>query len=730
MAKKINSASTLSSFWCPPTELPSNGVGEPVACVATTFEFDAGFFETELLPRFLGLKFDHSENETTFLVEREEKLRETDTAVLVDIHKVDPGQTTLRWDQIPIAVPGARAIQHAKIVLLAWERLIRLIVGSANLTPKGYRRNREVFAALDFWDDPESVPRAPLSDAIALLERMLFWSRVPAGTRQRAMDSLAEARARLAKWTKAPADFRPRQKPRLSFVATCPPSGGIGANSTIDQVMAEWGPRSLTEVAVCTPFVGEPSEGGDKVVERLASLRCSRECIGWLILPRYPSGESDETVRVPFPRSFGEAWKKMFNSRGGGRVIALPLHVNGVDKVNRALHSKVLSLEDEARHLLMIGSSNFTPHGMGVDVFNVEANLLFEDAGGEMWRGIKMPVAWEDWISAEDVEWNEDYMPAEDTIDKACLLPKFFAWASYSQVSGILRVQLDRAQPQPSAWSVRLKGAEGDELKLFDGRTTDSGDELSFTFPENQRAAALSCLLVDWTDSEGQMRQARLIVSITSKDDLARTELFKGFGVDAMIECLIRGQSLAEWQEWQQDRKGFGPSINATLDSLRSIDTSEYMLYRVRLFGRALTGLCERLEKTALLPTAMRYRFFKDPLGPLAVAEALTTSLSPRTGSLVTLTQEHRLFLLAELLLVLAHATSRLQKQCDTAVKKWLAPLTHEAVANLAQRISDLRHGIGPQLPVNMDTYIRQVLDQAAALLGPLYVSKELADAR
>src|ERR1700687_5481421 len=114
MAKKTNSTNTLSSYWCPPTDLMSNGVGEPVVCVATTFEFHADFFETELVPRFLGLKFDHTENESTFLVEREEKLRETDIAVLVDLSRVDPRQTTLSWDQIPIAVPGARAIQHAK----------------------------------------------------------------------------------------------------------------------------------------------------------------------------------------------------------------------------------------------------------------------------------------------------------------------------------------------------------------------------------------------------------------------------------------------------------------------------------------------------------------------------------------------------------------------------------------------------------------------------------------
>ncbi|MFN9291663.1 MAG: hypothetical protein ACK6EB_26600, partial [Planctomyces sp.] len=124
--KTSNNVGTLSSFWCAPTDIVEGGVGEPVACIASTFEFDAGFFETELIPRFLGLTFDHTENELTFLIEREEKLAQTSTAVLVDIHKVDPGQTTLRWDQVPIAVPGAQSIQHSKIVLLVWEKLIRV----------------------------------------------------------------------------------------------------------------------------------------------------------------------------------------------------------------------------------------------------------------------------------------------------------------------------------------------------------------------------------------------------------------------------------------------------------------------------------------------------------------------------------------------------------------------------------------------------------------------------
>ncbi|NCO35775.1 MAG: hypothetical protein GW893_18180, partial [Armatimonadetes bacterium] len=155
----------LSDYWKPPSDTHlEGGVGEPCACLGTTFEFDAGFFEAELLPRFLGLRFDHTENERTFILEREDALAKTRAAVLVDISKFDPGQTTLQWEQLPIQVPGG--IQHAKLTLLVWQRLIRLIVASANLTRQGYRRNREVFAALDFFDGADSVPLKPLGHVL------------------------------------------------------------------------------------------------------------------------------------------------------------------------------------------------------------------------------------------------------------------------------------------------------------------------------------------------------------------------------------------------------------------------------------------------------------------------------------------------------------------------------------------------------------------------------------
>lgn len=731
--KKLNSAGTLSSYWCPPADLLADGVGEPIACIASTFEFDAAFFETELLPRFLGLRFDHTENELTFLVEREEKLALTAATVLVDIHKVDPGQTTLRWDQVPIAVPGAQSIQHSKIVLLAWERLVRLIVGSANLTRPGYRRNREVFASLDFYDNSESPPRRPASDSIRLLEQVLAWARTTDEARIRAFDSLALARDKLASWKMLASDFRPRERPKVSLIATHPAVDGQKSASAIDQVATAWGPRRVSEVTVVTPFVGMPEGEVDKVVRRLETIPRSRECVGRLIAPRHPAEESDRVIRVALPRTFGECWGRCFDSRGGSQVLAIPQYVKSVDKVNRALHSKVFSLEGGDHQLLMIGSSNFTPHGMGVGVFNVEANLLFEDPGVATWERINFALICDDWKELSEVQWDEQAEPPEDCIDHAAMLPRFFVCASYSQVTGELNVTVDHSTAEPPIWAVRLKGVGDEGLTIFQKASTPaekpSGSGiLTHTLPEGSRSASLAALLVEWVDDAGEARQARLVVSIASKDDLVASDHFKAFGVDAMIDCLVHGRSLAEWQERQLNKEALGVGLAKDLDSLRSVDTSGYLLYQVRRFGRAIAGLTERLEKTVLIPTAVRYRLFKDPLGPISLALAITNANKQTTGSFTSLSAEHRLFLLAELLLSVDRTGRRMLKRADKRTRKWLKELIDEATGVLVIQVSSRQEDLGSSVAANMGQYLTAALHEANQLINPTLT--ETANAR
>src|SRR5262245_36147530 len=125
---KQRPAPALASRWSAPDGLPETvgQAGEPLICLATTYTFHAALFEGDLLPRFLGLKFDSTEEERPFFVEREQALGTASVCVLVDQEQVDAAQTSLRWDQVPVRIPGG--VQHAKVVLLAWERCVRLLV--------------------------------------------------------------------------------------------------------------------------------------------------------------------------------------------------------------------------------------------------------------------------------------------------------------------------------------------------------------------------------------------------------------------------------------------------------------------------------------------------------------------------------------------------------------------------------------------------------------------------
>ena len=142
--------------------------GDPVGCIATSFTFSPVFFEEECLARFLQLETDPTEDGPVYLVEREEKLAQLAcAAALVDQHHCRGGRS-LRWDLLSARLP--KGLQHAKVSLLYWSNLVRLIIGSANLTDDGYRRNLEVFGVLDFHIGSKA-PVSCLSDVVGFLRR-------------------------------------------------------------------------------------------------------------------------------------------------------------------------------------------------------------------------------------------------------------------------------------------------------------------------------------------------------------------------------------------------------------------------------------------------------------------------------------------------------------------------------------------------------------------------------
>ena len=126
----------LLDSWSPP-----DGAGHPVACLATSFTFESDFFTEECLARFLSLSTTSAEGDKissiAALLEEEDRLSETQISVLID-RSTPAEKRNLRWDLLPVTAPGG--LLHAKIAALIWERSARIILGSANLTSAGYRR--------------------------------------------------------------------------------------------------------------------------------------------------------------------------------------------------------------------------------------------------------------------------------------------------------------------------------------------------------------------------------------------------------------------------------------------------------------------------------------------------------------------------------------------------------------------------------------------------------------
>jgi hypothetical protein len=618
----------------------------------------------------LGLKFDSTEREASFLIEREQALGTARACVLVDHTCVDPKQTTLRWDQIPVRVPlGA---QHAKVVVLAWERWLRLAVSSANLTRTGYRTNREVAGVFDFFDGEESTPLRIAKDAIGFLSDLAgtTWVQGNDGARSRLTDTLDIVRRRIARWKKAPEDFGPRVSPRVAFVGGRPATGDRRMLSVIGQVSDIWGGRKATDVAVMTPFAGETERGMKGLIGRLKDMsrRSNGSTTTRLAIPGRLSVDGGR-MNSNLPRFFRDVWNSSWGEIQDGPAIFVVPPTRKGESANRALHAKALSLSDGERDLLLCGSSNFTPHGMGEGVANVEANLCYQDSAGSKIRlDFRLPVRWcgKQNDSCDNVFWPAETEPPADEKAGQPAVPEVFRAVSYNEKLRTLTVFFDSIHAPPSAWSISCQGSG--EVVLIDSLQVPAipvEGEISVEIPAPQRGQILTCVRLAWTDAKSQRQTAWIPVQTDSLDNLLPPEEFRGLSSEHIMNCLISGREPAELvgDDGEDTTDSTARSDESKIyDPLREIDTTGYALYQVRKLGQTLAALAERLQRTVHTTEAAIYRLRHDPLGPSALADALAKDLKPDSGAAdIDNTRASQLaFSLAEIALTLAHVSRRI----------------------------------------------------------------------
>lgn len=611
--------------------LPPAGAGAPVGCIATTFTFDPDFFEEECLGRFLGLDSAVLSDTGTadaayYVIQREAALEEARATVLVDRGHVSPA-TSHRWDVIAAGAPPG-GVQHAKLSVLVWEHTARIIVGSANLTPAGYRDNIEVLTTFD-WPNEARVAHlfASAADFLgALLTRHTAGGIGTASPRDRATHTIAALRDRLNGH-----DLRParRGEPTIELVHS------LAEGSLLDQAFERcWRGGPPAEATVVSPYfvsrgVGlRRPEGLDAVRARL-SRQGDVRCEVAVTTVELPAGQ----VRVNAP-------VEVQSSTGRGELAVLHWDRPSTES-ERALHAKVLRWGRDGWTLLLAGSANCTGAGLGLDGAprNVELSLAIGDRSStETGRALRGWLPKLGRLPAGEHLWDRAFAEEDDAF--SARLPDKFREALYHPLEDVLSIDLG-PELRPEWWEI----SDGDRLLLtsasYDGR------EISHV-PLNGEPAPMQ-LEVRWQDERGDLGTAYLVVNVADPGALPSPPEISELTLEDLLELLGAGSRFRAALRRVLRRRGTtaGGSAPNELDPHARVDTSDFVLQRMRRAGRAFEGLRERLECPVSRTDALQRRL-RGPFSPVALA--VQFDLAHNDGRLGE--REHA-FLVAEIVLCL-----------------------------------------------------------------------------
>ena len=611
-----------------------DGAGDPVGCLATSFTFSPVFFEEECLARFLQLESDPTEDGPVYLVEREEKLAQvTCAAALVDQHHCR-GSRSLRWDLLSARMP--EGLQHAKVSLLFWAKFLRIIIGSANLTDDGYRRNQEVFGVLDFKVGGDS-PVSCLNDAIAFLRKAALFSTTSAGTKSPALDRvnllLDRAHKEVRTWKLTDDEVR-RTGVRVQTMFS-----GPGYPNIIASLKTMWpGGSAPCSAFVMSPFFDRPEVPNAPAKELWSLLRQRGEAnVRFHVDAEEVPGEDTIFLNAP---------KSLLDAQPLGRSNVTTEIYRVLLEKGRSFHAKGIWLEDERWIVYDIGSSNFTTAGTGIGKApNLEANLVYivdsnRDAKARKLFEATFPES-EQVELGGNVKWKPLLEEGEDSVGEGLLLPKSFGEAVYNcDDKNRATVTLSISGEPSSGWELIT---DGDDRYFFgEQKWIALGCLPSIELPwETDRPP--SGFWVRWTGCGGS---AWWPVNVLAGNALPPPEELKNLPLEVLINILSSARPLhrllGDYLR-RREREKAKDSGQPVVDPHKRVDTSQFLLQRTRRISWALDALRERLERPVATLELLRWRL-RGPVGVMALAKALVREAQ---------STEERAFLISELVLEL-----------------------------------------------------------------------------
>ena len=407
--------------------------------------------------------------------------------------------------------------------------------------------------------------------------------------------------------------------------------------SALDTIHESWPVKQLPYLAaVASPFFNQPTEESNKPAASLWSqLRPKGEAkIEYHVTAEDIIGESAVLLHAPYSLMKAQPSNRKYISSEVFRIQ---------DEPTRPFHAKALWLEGENWVGYMIGSSNFTTAGMGLGQKpNIEANLLYladpnnEKAGEALNQAFPASQAID-----PNIELRWEPVPNEDEFESdPTLLPAAFDAAYlYRDDKCETFIRLLLTGEPPNNWSLWVE--DQSECFYHEALWFEDGQPMEVTLAWPPKKKLPQGFTVCWQGNNGN---AWLPVNIESSTSLPPPEELRDLSLELLIEILTSARPLHQSlrRRMKHDHQGLPYHLEKpVIDPHKRIDTSAFVLRRMRRVAWALRGLRERLEKPVPTLQSLHWRLY-GPVGVVAMANALTKEAS---------SNEEQAFMLTELVL-------------------------------------------------------------------------------
>lgn len=701
MAKQVTD-NFLLDYWVPPNLVEKSDAihtVSPVSFISTTYTFDSEFFEDECLTRFLSMETEREKDGVAFLIEKEEKLSGLSGNVVIVDQNNCKGNRSLRWDLVPCRVKNG--VMHAKITVLHWSDCIRLIISSANLTQNGYCINQEIFGVVDYLPNGDADFKL-INDVLNYLNQLIS-DNCGDVIKKRYKNQQAEIRKTLKKWNIQEMQYK-KEDVSLHTIFVSP-----SQKDAFLQLKNLWNSYTSSPPAyayITSPFFdSEESEHTPSLrLFDIMKLRGEVEVEYNVTTEIISETESKLLVNAP-------DFIKNTPNPNAHHVTFHQLDENGKNEngkdVPRPLHLKSIWLCNQDLHMYMIGSSNFTSAGLGLNHRNnYEANLVYIVSESRNKKGYNTlndssvnPVR-----KLKDNELIFKYRMNDDetsAINEYINLPVSFGEAVLRKIADnyFLELNVD-SEKLPNGFKIfavndQSRISEVNCIYNFEVWLKD-GKKNKITLEWNDKSIP-EFLLVNWTDSNGN---AFWPLIVEDQITLPPVEPLRNLPLEALLQILSSTQPLhrlLSLLEKIRSKKPNKESLDNVLDALKLVDSSGFLLQRTRRISYAMRALKERLERPVFTPESLKWRLF-GPIGVISLKEAISKESK---------SEEEKKFLLAELALEL----SRIQpKVTEFSIP---APIIKKALKEILKDFSDEFISANDSEISAITNYSNQALNQA-----------------